>query len=454
LDRLYSRQNLDGGWGWWRDYSDLQVSAYVALGLLEAQQNDFVIREDALQRSLDYLSLTLREDLATGARTSSHAMALYVLTRAGQPWPEGVVDTLYTARDKLGVTGQAYLAMALGISDDADRRVKSLLDNLRGLAEVTATGAHWEDANGAAWVTDVRATAVVLDALVKLDPQDSLIPQAVRWLMVAREGDRWTTTQETSWTLIALTDFMVSSGDLTSRYSWGVALNEVALGSGQVDGSSLREVSEIYLGLSDNPAEGLIKDAPNALEIAHGEGEGALYYTAHLALYQSVANLKAESRGITIQRQYCVADRAGSGELQAPCVPVDSAQPGDLVEVRLTLVVPQTRYYLVVEDPYPAGMEPIDLTLLTESQNLPGTTVSFEGEDLQWVNPFERHHRELRDEKAVFFAQAIPAGTYQLSYHVRAAIPGTYNVLPAQAFEMYFPEVRGHTGGTIFQIKR
>ncbi|HEY88469.1 MAG TPA: hypothetical protein G4N98_01870, partial [Thermoflexia bacterium] len=51
-----------------------------------------------------------------------------------------------------------------------------------------------------------------------------------------------------------------------------------------------------------------------------------------------------------------------------------------------------------------------------------------------------------------FFAEALNPGTYQVSYLLRAALPGTYRVLPATASEMYFPEVWGRTAGDTFQV--
>ena len=43
---------------------------------------------------------------------------------------------------------------------------------------------------------------IVLSALARLDPEDALLPNAVRWLMVARKEGHWETTQETAWALI------------------------------------------------------------------------------------------------------------------------------------------------------------------------------------------------------------------------------------------------------------
>ena len=41
---------------------------------------------------------------------------------------------------------------------------------------------------------------------------------------------------------------------------------------------------------------------------------------------------------------------------------------GDVITVRVTITLPQDIYYFVLEDPIPAGTEPIDTSLLTTSQ--------------------------------------------------------------------------------------
>jgi hypothetical protein len=453
LDRLYGRQNEDGGWGWWSDSaSDPQISAYVALGLLRAEQAGFTVREEALGQTLDYLVEMLRAELQREPRAWSQeqAMALYVLTIADETWPSGVAGALYAARDDLAITGRAYLALAFGLADDTDRRTVTLLEDLRAEAEITASGAHWADAGARRWATDVRATAVVLDALVELAPDDPLVPQTVRWLMTARRADRRTSTQEVVWTLIALTDFMAQTGELDADYVWGVGLNGTELGEGQITPQEIAEVAEFQVGLSADPAEGLMPNATNGLELSRGEGVGRLYYRADLALYRSVEGVEAESRGIIVERTYCAV--AGEEDENGECAPLSAARVGDLVEVRLTLTLPEMRHYLVLEDWYPAGMEPVDPTLLTEQQDQPAPGMLEVASTRWWWDPFD--HRELRDEKALFFAQELPAGTYQVRYRLRAAIPGEYRVLPAMASEMYFPEVWGRTSGDLFSVQR
>lgn len=456
LDRLYGRQLADGGWGWSNATpADLQLSAYVALGLWEAQRAGFTVRAAALEATLAYLEQVMLKEALNVPRvwTSNHALALYVLSLAERLRPGGAGAALYGAREQLGITGQAYLALALGRLAPQDVKVTTLLEGLRGAAERSATGVRWEEQNSRFWVTDVRATAVALTALVRLAPEDPLIPQAVRWLLVARRGDRWATTQETAWALLALSDYLAASGELRADYEWGVAFNGLPVASGRVTGDTLRQTQTWTLGMDAPDAAGLLPGRTNALEIARGEGSGHLSYTGHFSLDLPVASLTAESRGITVQREYCaVPDPAQPANAGQPCLPLTALRPGDLVDVRLTVITPKARYFLALEDFYPAGLEPVNPELLTEQQSQPGAGYRPAlGGGFWWWNPFEQV--ELRDERAVFFSRALPAGTYQVAYRLRAVLAGEFRALPAVVYETYFPEVWGRTAGALIGVQ-
>jgi uncharacterized protein YfaS (alpha-2-macroglobulin family) len=49
---------------------------------------------------------------------------------------------------------------------------------------------------------------------------------------------------------------------------------------------------------------------------------------------------------------------------------------------------------------------------------------------------------------------AAPRGVYEYSYLMRASVPGEFNVIPATAYEMYFPEVFGRSDGGKFVVVR
>ena len=60
---------------------------------------------------------------------------------------------------------------------------------------------------------------------------------------------------------------------------------------------------------------------------------------------------------------------------------------------------------------------------------------------------------QVYDERIAWSVDYLPAGTYELTYTVVPNQPGEYRVLPARAWEFYFPEVQGHGAGQIFMIE-
>jgi hypothetical protein len=68
-----------------------------------------------------------------------------------------------------------------------------------------------------------------------VQPDSPILPNVVRWLMAARSAGRWASTQENAWSIIALTDYMVHTGELAADYGWTATLNEEELGSGRFE---------------------------------------------------------------------------------------------------------------------------------------------------------------------------------------------------------------------------
>jgi uncharacterized protein YfaS (alpha-2-macroglobulin family) len=156
-----------------------------------------------------------------------------------------------------------------------------------------------------------------------------------------------------------------------------------------------------------------------------------------------------EDRGFVVQRRYTLADC--EAEDRRECPEVQEVQLGDEIRVDLTIITPYDRYYVVVEDPLPAGGEAIDTGLATTS--MLAMDPELRREDSRywwWWNWYSRS--EMRDEKVVLFADYLAAGTYEYSYTFRATLPGDYHVIPTIASEFYFPEVFGRSDGRLLTI--
>jgi uncharacterized protein YfaS (alpha-2-macroglobulin family) len=246
---------------------------------------------------------------------------------------------------------------------------------------------------------------------------------------------------------------MVASGELEANYDWEVALNGALLAGGTAGPETLRDTHTLKVAVTE-----LFTDELNRLAIGRTGGGGNLYYTAHLKAAVPVAQVEPLDQGIIISRSYFRADD--------PETPIESVAQGETFLARLTVIAPNTLHYLLVEDFLPAGLEAVDTSLATsaalEVQALEATAAdqlarpqSFDWNQYLyagwgwWV--FD--HVELRDEKVVLSAVTVPPGTYEYVYAVRALVPGTYQVIPPSAHEMYFPEVSGRGAGSIFTVE-
>jgi uncharacterized protein YfaS (alpha-2-macroglobulin family) len=131
---------------------------------------------------------------------------------------------------------------------------------------------------------------------------------------------------------------------------------------------------------------------------------------------------------------------------------VTKAQVGDVIQAKITIIAPHDLHYLVVEDPLPAGCEALDASLKTTSVMVQRPRLKRQDED-RGSRTWYFSETALRDEKAVLFATYLPQGVYEYTYLIRAGVAGRFHVMPAHAYEMYFPEVYGRSDGALFTIE-
>jgi hypothetical protein len=153
--------------------------------------------------------------------------------------------------------------------------------------------------------------------------------------------------------------------------------------------------------------------------------------------------------GIEVHREYSVERDGKWVLLKGP----GEVSLGDLVRVDLFVSSQAERYFVVLDDPVPGGLEPVSRDLATaslsdvEKGSLPLPEGSY-GAQLQELKGFSSsrwafYHRELRHEAARFYSEILPAGRYLLTYVAQAVAPGTFTALPPRAEEMYNPETFG-----------
>ena len=461
--RLYQMQHRDGGWGWWPDdSSDPYMTAYVLYGLQLARGAGQPIQQSRLTRGLDFLrtsflNTTDPQMLAYEGRVLSMDARYRAAIRPR------LIGLAFPRRERLSAYSKALLAIALHNTGDREK-AGILLRNIETTAKVDEAGGtvHWEDSDRFWWCwwnDKVETNAAVLEAYLQVNPASRLVPMAAKWLANNRRGDAWASTRETSLAILALADYARVTKELAPNYTLTVDLG------GRIQRRYI--VNHENVLFFDNRfvvPDGMLRTGRQPLTITK-TGTGTLYYSAYTRYFSLEEPIRAASNEIAVNRRYfrllpgtangtpeptpIDEDRPNpfltgryelldqGGEWIAPVETAggpqydrvelkdgDPVESGDQIEVDLELDARNDYTYLVVEDLKPSGCEPVELR-----------SGGKEGLGLY-------SNMELRDQKVAFFLSSLPQGARNLTYRLRAEIPGDFHVLPANGYAIYAPEVR------------
>ena len=436
LLRLAGLQREEGGWGWGRwGELDIWMTSYALLAIQEARApgNGSAVGYPIAPTDLPLNALENALRIDRNEYPDDLAFTAYVLARYKS---ELAVPTLIRAErhPKLSGRGRALCALAyfeLGNTVEANR----LLSDIWRTAKSEGKLLYWtglQDAESRWWDggANVEATAWSLEAALRADPADPRAAAIANWLLQQRRGDHWVSTRDTAIALSALVDYLRRLDEPNPSYTAVVTLNgkEILRQSFTPDPATWREVTV------EVPASALSRGA-NKLIFARGDGDGRIYYRADLRQQVRIREGEKTARGETFQmnREYFKLARGKSGSgfsagdtlAYGPAAkPGDSFTEGERVLVRLTINSTQRLRYALIEDYFPAGLEP----------SARGD-VGFYDWRSWWVD------NDVRDDKVTFYLDWLPVGKYTIDYVVTARTPGRFSALPPIGFAMYQPTV-------------
>jgi uncharacterized protein YfaS (alpha-2-macroglobulin family) len=451
LVHLLSLQNSDGGWGWWQgNLSDDYVSAYVLFGLAKARDAGFSVPDDAITNARNYLSSVMITPNQTTESWMLDRLAFenFALQVSGAGNLDSA-DRLYAVRDQLSPWAKALLALSLNPFSSSSPQIPTIISDLQATAIRSATGVHWEVAHPD-WrnmTSTLSNSAMVIYTLAQLEPASTVLPDAVNYLMSNRQANGfWGSSYESAWILLAMNEVMKGTGELGSNYAFSASLNNTQIATGEAGGET-----QLNPVVADVPIIKLYPHDPNALVIQREAGTGRLYYNASLTVYRPVEEVSALDRGISISRSYYPF-----GVDVKKATAISSAQVGDLLTVRLTIILPTDVYHFAVEDYIPAGTEILNTNLKTSQLGINGEPQPLYDPRDPFGNGWGWwlfNAAQIYDNHISWTASYLPAGTYDLTYTLSVLQAGTYHLLPSHAWMLYFPEVQGNSAGGSLEIK-
>jgi uncharacterized protein YfaS (alpha-2-macroglobulin family) len=439
LDRLYSYQHDDGGWGWWHDDStDPFMTAYVLDGLTIATRNGFAVEQWRMERAREKLAAMIdanKRDNGNPIDSETRAYMIYAMVETGSA-DSKYLEQLYSSRAQLQPYGRALLALAL--KDRADARANEVASQIESSAHVTDFEADWQTHRlndyGRQVVLDVESTALSLKALARISPQSPLLPKAARWLVGhRRNGYYWISTKETAFAIYGLTDYLKASQELSPDYSFEVYLNGNQIMTQKVSSAAAAPTLVIKKGADVG--------INNQIRIVK-HGRGALYISSALEYFTGGDEVQPQgSNDLKITREYLRlrVSEDSSGRSSWKVEPLSGElRSGDYIVARLHVEGARAEY-LMIEDPIPAGAEQVSRV----------NDLALSYADNKWTDWYSQ--REFRDNRTVIFADYFDGNaTYQ--YAMRVEVPGEFRVAPARVELMYQPTVQSNTGNARLKI--
>ena len=399
--RIFTMQTSNGGLAYWPGghTADFWGSAYGALGLVMAKKAGIEVDEDSLKRVLDYLSKELRGAADTNEKwqLSPRALACYTLALAGRA-EAAYHEALFKKRDVLTQESRALLALAALETKGGAK----MADTLLKMQDKAVEEDYW-------FGSVARAQGVRLLAWSKLSAKSSAADAIATAIFDARTDGHWMTTQGNAWAVLGLAEYIRRTE--TDRKEVKGAL---------VSGGAPADFKLAAKGAFFEQEFSF--DAAKAITLRN-PGKGRIF--THVKVESQPRTLVAErkDRGYTINRSYQRINDDGS------LSPLDEARIGDRVLVTLDITAPGRSSYIVIDDPLPAVFEAVNPEF--KSQAMAGQALS---------NVFASDFTELRDDRALFFHNAMWPGKHQIRYLARVRATGSATAPPAKIEEMYHPE--------------
>jgi len=410
VNLLLSMQTSSGGLSYWPGGREpmLWGSAYGGLALVVAQKQKFAVPAAETKKLLTYLSEQLRGTAkdVTGYGLSDRCLAVYTLAVAGKPEP-AYHDLLFQKRAKLSAEDRALLALAVIES----KGPKAMIDEL--LKPAADNEVYVDQFFGSV----TRENALHLMAWTMYQPRSPRVDELAVELFRRRSNGHWSTTQANAWSLLSLASY----------------LRQVETGDKNAAGQILWDkVAKAFAVSPDKPvatATFPIVNATAAEPIRVTKSGGQIFSEVTTEARPKLIDQPRQNRGYDITRSY--AKVGDDGRLAA----AESLRVGDRVLVTLQISVPRRATYLAVVDPLPGVFEALNPAFKSQ-EVAAGETLGTE-----WVSDY----RELRTDRALFFADVLYPGQYTLRYLARVISAGDAIAPSAKIEEMYHPERMGTT---------
>jgi uncharacterized protein YfaS (alpha-2-macroglobulin family) len=448
-------------------YVSPYLSAYTALAFNWLKARGYKVSTSVENRLHEYLETMLRKDVAPSFYTRGMASTVRAVALAALAENDKVtIDDLrryYPHVKEMDVFGKAHFLMAAKMIEGAEEMRKDVFKMIISQADQTGgkfiVNETFDDGYSRILTSPLRTSAAVLSAFIAYSGTDEgktltkdISFRIVRYITQTRkQSGRWENTQENIFCMNALTEYSRKYESVKPDMTIKALIGDDLLGNAE------------FRDMVDNPVvlrRTMEKDDPGRYTKAkiEREGSGRLYYSVGMTYTPKTLRTNSINAGIEVKREYYV-ERDGKWILLKSPMKI---KRGELVRVDLYVSIPAARNFVVVNDPVPGGLEPVNRDLATASTVDADKAQSDYAADSwffhygEWshygMSRWSFYHKELRHHAAIFYSEYLPSGNYHLSYTAQAIASGEFAVMPTHAEEMYDPDVFGKSAPALLDV--
>lgn len=424
IRKIKMRQLYNGAVTLWdnEDSENWWATIYAAHFLLEARKAGFDVDKGLLETMLGYINSRLK-NRETIAYYYNHnqvkkiapkevVYGLYVLALASKP-NVSVMNYYKANSNLLSLDSKYLLSAAYALAGDKKSFREFLPSQFAGEESVAQTGGSF--------YSDIRDEAIALNVLVDADPENAQIPLMAKHVSDKLKQRYWYTTQELSFSFLALGKIARAAGKSTVTAQVKVGGRTVA----NVEGSPVRLGTRELTG-GNNGANGSVANVQLVTQ-----GSGRLYYFWQSEGISASGAYKEEDNYLKVRKRFY--DRYGRP------ISGNTFKQNELIIVQVTLEKTYSTDIdnVVITDMLPAGFEIEN----PRTKDIPG---------MDWIKDAHTPTAlDVRDDRINLFVD-LHTNRQVYYYAVRAVTPGIYHMGPVSADAMYNGEYHSYNGaGTV-----
>jgi len=490
LRYLYETQTTSGGFSYFKGgLPNLSLSIHALLALVSLRDAGVEVQDRVISSAARYVANQARANYQQSPSNRDIViLAEYALRQVSNeatiltPIIETLLENTAFLNEEISTQSLAYLTLITneGYSRNVRERVYKQLENR---IDMDGRGAYLKtnsNRNSYYFEHSIKNTALLLKVFAAREEEHPAMANVLRWLLASRDNQGvWKNSYNTYYVIDAMVDYIIWQGETTADYTVTTRLSDKNIFEHSFNQNNFRIPFSYHLSLLGVPKNELL---PLVFEKSSTSPEPQnMYYDLAFRYYLPANELPPRDEGVTIERSLLSLQDG---------TPVDltNVTVGDVVRGSLTVTIPREYGAFNIEDYIPAGFEIVNFNLETENQqtllqnnkdvSMSETSTTVSGLRNWWQKVTNRsqtaqvsssrtafrttttsHRRlfptysEMRDDRIFLYIDSVHPGVYQYDYYLRAQVPGVFQHLPAQAEQVFFPEIFGRTEGDIVTVK-